>query len=577
MDFLIDNFKHLTTTPENVEQLKKLVLQMAVQGKLTAKWREENPYVEPASVLLEKIKNEKVQLIKEGKFKRQKPLPQIAHEEKPFDLPYSWIWVRLIDYGLTNTGTTPSKNNPEYFGKDYSFVKPAEISYNGINYDTDDGLTELGLTQARLIPKNSVLMVCIGGSIGKCYYTIKDVSCNQQINTITPLVLISSIFLNLFLQSEYFQDTVWDRASGGTTPIINKGKWERIPIPLPPLAEQQAIVSQVEKLFSQIDQLHALAQKRLNYREKSAKALFSKINHAANDTELQETWQTLTAHFHTLTQSKESVKQLRQSILQMAVQGKLTAKWREENPDVESANDLFDKIKIENEGIKSKYNLRNQKTLLEISEDEKLFQTPDSWAWFRLGKLLYTTSGGTPTRGNTDYWDGDIPWLKSGELTDGLITMEAEEKITELGHKKSSTNLFPKDTLLIALYGATAGKLGILTYPSTTNQAICGFYANSNIETDYLFYYLWAFRSKILSDSWGQAQPNISQDYLKKFCFALPPHEEQKVIVSKVKQLMSWCDELEKKIEKRDAYQEKMMQAVVKQAFETEGETVEME
>jgi type I restriction enzyme M protein len=281
--------------------------------------------------------------------------------------------------------------------------------------------------------------------------------------------------------------------------------------------------------------------------------------------------------FERFTNSKSNISNLRQFILQMAVQGKLTAKWREENLYVEPVTDLYEKIKIENEEIKSKYNLRNQKTLLEISKDEKLFQTPDSWAWFRLGKLLYTTSGGTPTRGNTDYWDGNIPWLKSGELTDGLITMEAEEKITELGHKKSSTNLFPKDTLLIALYGATAGKLGILTYPSTTNQAICGFYANSNIETDYLFYYLWAFRSKILSDSWGQAQPNISQDYLKKFCFALPPHEEQKAIVSKVKQLMAWCDELEKKIEKRDAYQEKMMQAVVKQAFKTEKETVELQ
>ena len=281
--------------------------------------------------------------------------------------------------------------------------------------------------------------------------------------------------------------------------------------------------------------------------------------------------------FERFTISKSNISNLRQFILQMAVQGKLTAKWREENLDVEPVTDLYEKIKIENEEIKSKYNLRNQKTLLEISEDEKLFQIPDSWAWFRLGKLFYTTSGGTPTRGNTDYWDGNIPWLKSGELTDGLITIKAEEKITELGHKKSSTNLFPKDTLLIALYGATAGKLGILTYPSTTNQAICGFYANSNIETDYLFYYLWAFRSKILSDSWGQAQPNISQDYLKKFCFALPPHEEQKAIVSKVNQLMSWCDELEKKIEKRDAYQEKMMQAVVKQAFKTEKETVEME
>jgi type I restriction enzyme S subunit len=144
-----------------VEQLKKLVLQMAVQGKLTAKWREDVQTRYSASpdilqspdynarILLEKIREKKEQLIKEGKIKRQKPLSTVSNEEKPFGLPDNWLWVRLIDYGLTNTGTTPSKNNPEYFGKDYPFVKPAEISYNGINYETDDGFTVLGLIQAR--------------------------------------------------------------------------------------------------------------------------------------------------------------------------------------------------------------------------------------------------------------------------------------------------------------------------------------------------------------------------------------------------------------------------------------------
>lgn len=306
-------------------------------------------------------------------------------------------------------------------------------------------------------------------------------------------------------------------------------------------------------------------------------SILSRINEISNDIKdtlkpafENDKFQLLKEKFERFTVSKSNISHLRQFILQMAIQGKLTNSWRLSNCNIESVAELYEKVKSENEEVKSRYSLRKQKNFLNIQESEKLFPIPNSWAWFRLGQLLFTTSGGTPTRGNTDYWDGDIPWLKSGELTDGLITLEAEEKITELGHKKSSTNLFPKDTLLIALYGATAGKLGILTYPSTTNQAICGFYANSNIETDYLFYYLWAFRSKILSDSWGQAQPNISQEYLKKFCFALPPHEEQKVIVTKVKQLMSWCDELEKKIEKRDAYQDKMMQAVVKQAFKTE-------
>lgn len=263
------------------------------------------------------------------------------------------------------------------------------------------------------------------------------------------------------------------------------------------------------------------------------------------------------------------LKQLRQSILQLAVQGNLTLKWREENPNVEPVSVLLEKIKAENEEIKKTYNLRNQKPVLKISDNEIPFKIPENWNWQRLGNVFYTTSGGTPSRGNTDFWNGTIPWLKSGELTDGLITKEPEEKITELGHKNSSTYLFPEGTLLIALYGATAGKLGILKFSSTTNQAICGFFTNKFICTEYLFYYLWAFRSKILSDSWGQAQPNISQDYLKKFCFALPPFDEQLKIVEVVKQQMTLCDELEKKIEKRDSYQERIMQAVVKQVFTT--------
>jgi type I restriction enzyme S subunit len=590
-NYIINNFKHLTTTPGNVEQLKKLVLQMAVQGKLTEKWREgvktqglashDDPNYN-AHALLEKIEIEKEQLIKEGKIKRQKPLWPVSDEEKPFILPNSWEWCRMSQAGLFARGKSkhrPRNDKTLFENGTIPFVQTGDVAQSKkFNYRIEKCTSfynEIGLAQSSLWRKNT-LCITIAANIAFTGFLDFDACFPDSVVGFTSLVGTDlSKYLRFFI--ELTKEDIEQFAPATAQKNINLAILNELIIPLPSLAEQKAIVFQVEKLFTQIDQLHALAQKRLNYREKSAKALFSKVNNATNDAELQETWQTLTAHFHTLSQSKESVKQLRQSILQMAVQGKLTAKWRKENPDIETAGVLLEKIEAENEQVKSRYNLRKQKTLLEITEEEKAFPIPQSWSWFRIGKLLFTTSGGTPTRGNTEYWDGKIPWLKSGELTGGLITLAAQEKITELGHKKSSTNLFPKDTLLIALYGATAGKLGILTYPSTTNQAICGFYANSNIETDYLFYYLWAFRSKILSDSWGQAQPNISQDYLKKFCFALPPHEEQKAIVSKVKQLMTWCDELDKKIEKRDAYQEKMMQAVVKQAFKTEKETVEME
>ena len=146
------------------------------------------------------------------------------------------------------------------------------------------------------------------------------------------------------------------------------------------------------------------------------------------------------------------------------------------------------------------------------------------------------------------YWSGSISWLKSGELNDGLITNASQEKITEQGLSNSSTKIFPKGTLLIALYGATAGKLGILDFDSATNQAVCGFFENEFITTKYLFYYLWSFRKKIVSDSWGQAQPNISQTYLKNFPFALPPLSEQKRIVAEIEKQLAKTKQLKEHV-----------------------------
>ena len=194
---------------------------------------------------------------------------------------------------------------------------------------------------------------------------------------------------------------------------------------------------------------------------------------------------------------------------------------------------------------------------------------PDGWEWCRLGDIFTTTSGGTPTRGNSQYWHGNISWLKSGEMTDGYIVNESEEKITDLGLKESSATLFAKDTVLIAMYGATAGKLGILTFSSSTNQAVCGFYKNSYVLQYYLFYFLKAMRKKIIEDSWGQSQPNISQTYLKNMTFPLPPLEEQKQIVKKIESLFAICDKLEEQIEASKTNSEMLMQSVLKEAFGT--------
>ena len=231
------------------DKLRKSILQQAVQGKLT----ERDPADEPASELIKRIKKEKEALMKSGKIKKEKPLPEITEDEKPFDIPDTWEWVRLGELGETQTGTTPSTKNPAFFGNDIPFIKPADIYADHINYE-NEGLSFAGSEQGRIISKNSIMMVCIGGSIGKTYYNDRSVCCNQQINTITP-IFCSVKYVWLAMSSNYFRCELQKEATGTATPIINKSLWSNIVIPLPPLAEHERIVARVAELLAVCDGL----------------------------------------------------------------------------------------------------------------------------------------------------------------------------------------------------------------------------------------------------------------------------------------------------------------------------------
>ncbi|MEG0272749.1 MAG: restriction endonuclease subunit S [Hydrogenoanaerobacterium sp.] len=228
--------------------LKKAVLQFAVQGKLVP----QNNADEPASQLLKKIKAEKAKLIKEKKSRAEKPLAQITDEEKPFDIPDSWEWVRLGEIGIAQTGNTPSTNDKENYGNEYPFVSPGDMTNSEIKYI--NRLSSKGYSKSRIIEENSVIMVCIGGSIGKCNIIDRDIVCNQQINTITPFA-IAPKYLLYALRANYFFNFMKKIYGGTATPIVNKSVWCSITIPLPPLAEQQRIVEKVEQILALCDAL----------------------------------------------------------------------------------------------------------------------------------------------------------------------------------------------------------------------------------------------------------------------------------------------------------------------------------
>lgn len=212
---------------------------------------------------------------------------------------------------------------------------------------------------------------------------------------------------------------------------------------------------------------------------------------------------------------------------------------------------------------------KSKKIMLEdalVPVDEQPYQIPENWCWTFLSNVADWGSGGTPSRKNPDYYGGYIPWIKTGELEDGYI-FDSEEKITEDAVAHSSAKLFPIDSVLIAMYGATIGKTAILGIPATTNQACACARCRDVLNNKYLFYYLRSQKDTFIAKGKGGAQPNISQDIIRNHMIPLPPLAEQKRIVEQIESLFSKLDEANEKAQEVIDRIETNIEAILYNAF----------
>ena len=265
------------------------------------------------------------------------------------------------------------------------------------------------------------------------------------------------------------------------------------------------------------------------------------------------------------------LKQLKQTILQEAIEGKLTANWREQNQNIGTAKELLEEIKKEKIKLIKEKKIKAQKPLPAINDNEIPFDIPTSWEWCKLGEILNIVRGGSPRpAGDKKYYDGTIPFLKVADLTkdDGMYVDGYSYTIKEAGLYK--TRYLQEETLMLTNSGATLGVPKICNFPTAFNDGIAAFIRmNISLFKPFFYYLLKSKTTWFLKEaSRGQGQPNLNTDIIGETIIPFPPLEEQKEIVATIEKLFAICDELESEVKQNKSTVDKLMTTVLKEAFE---------
>ncbi len=477
------------------QELRNSILQRAIQGKLV----EQRPEEGTGEELYREIQAEKARLVKAGKIKKEKPLPEIAKDEIPFEIPESWKWVRLGTVFSTIMGQSPDGNSVVEHGNGIEFHQ-GKIYFSRIIISKSP---QIATVPSKIAPANSLLL-CVRAPVGKVNITDRELCIGRGLSAIIPHSAISVMFLFYWIQS--FENTFIKKSTGTTFKAISADIINNQVLPLPPLAEQKRIVAKIEELLPLVDHY-------------------------------EKAWNQLKEL------NKRFPVDMQKAILQWAIQGKLV----EQRPEEGTGEELYRQIQTEKARLIKAGKIKKEKPLSEITEDEIPFEIPESWKWVRLSKLMLSVSTGPfgSMLHKADYVEKGIPLVNPANIVNGNIVPSGKMMVSEKTRERLTSYVLHSGMIVMGRRGEM-GRCAVVT--EKEHGWLCGtgsFFmkTSTNLFTDYIVQFFSAPYSKqyLGGESIGTTMSNLNHSILNKIPIPLPPLAEQKRIVAKLEEILYLC------------------------------------
>ncbi len=557
MKFIYDNFDLLFDKAGSVDAFKKLILEMAVRGKLVP----QDPNDEPASFLIEKIFKEKEKLIQEGELKKEKPLPPIKEDEILFELPGGWEWIRLGEVVIFNprnkleddleVSFIPMKLIEQGFTNKHSYeVKIWKDIKNGFTH-----FTENDVVLAKITPcfenRKSAIMTNLKNAFGAGTTELHVMRTIE--NLLDPEYLLIVVKTQRFLDEGV-------RSYTGTAgqQRISRAFCMNYNMPLPPLNEQKRIVQKIDEIFEMIPKFQEALEQRVNYKRQLNQTSLNTLTNTSSREEFIKSVQFVVSNFDSLYDTTGNIKELRQAILTLAVQGKLLP----QDPNDEPASILLEKIQKEKEQLIKEGVLKKEKPLSPIKEGEIPYVLPKSWKWVRLKEICYNFGQKIP-RNIFTYIDVGSIDQKNGTIKETLSLIKPEDAPSRARKIVNTGTLIYSTVRPYLLNIAIVDKKFVYEPIASTAFAVMNPF--NEVEVRYLYYYLRSniFTSYVSTQMVGMAYPAINDANLFKGYFPLPPFNEQMRIVEKIDMLLALCGDLENRIADCNGFSEQLVDTVI--------------